>query len=153
MTRRMKILFVCLGNICRSPIAEGLFRHHLTLNGISHHAHDSCGTGGWHHGEAPDHRIVSTAARLGVDISDLRARKLKPEDFEDFDLMLGMDRQNVRDIEAVRPKNSTTEVALYLDYALGQNKDVPDPYYGGARDFETVFKLCDEASQALSVKL
>lgn len=148
------VLFVCLGNICRSPLAEGLFRHHVARAGLSHAFRiDSAGTGGWHAGEGPDPRSVAVAARYGVDISAQSARQLHRDDFSRFDLILGLDRDNVRNIRRITPQDASARVALYLEEALGQEKDVPDPYYGDARDFETVYRLCDEASKALLAKL
>lgn len=150
----MKILFVCLGNICRSPTAEALFRYHLAKSPFSDRIlHDSAGTGGWHQGEGADPRTVAMAARFGVDMSDLRARKIKREDFDFYDLILGMDRQNVQDLMALKPEGSSAKVALYLEAALGRKDPVPDPYYGGSREFEQVYRLCDEASKALVDKI
>ena len=148
------ILFVCLGNICRSPLAEGVLRHHAAQSDqATRFEIASAGTGGWHQGEPPDHRSIQVAAHFGVDIAQQRAQKLRPEHFDDFDLILGMDRQNVKDIKAVMPDGTRAEIALYLDYALGMQKDVPDPYYGSHKDFEHVFGLCNRASEALIIKL
>ncbi|MFT4089381.1 MAG: low molecular weight protein-tyrosine-phosphatase [Asticcacaulis sp.] len=148
------VLFVCLGNICRSPLAEGLFRHHVTQRGLSDRfVIDSAGTGGWHEGEGPDRRSVAVAARYGVDISSQTARKLRPEDFDRFDLILGLDRQNVIDISRLHRPDHPSRIALYLEEALGEKRDVPDPYYGDNRDFEAVYKLCDQASQKLIERL
>jgi protein-tyrosine phosphatase len=154
MGKMTAILFVCLGNICRSPLAEGLFRHHAAKAGmITRFMIDSAGTGGWHAGEAPDRRSIAVAAGHGVEIAYQKARKVRSDDFEHFDLILGMDRQNVMDLIKLRPKSAKAEVALYLDYALGAKKDVPDPFYGELPDFEGVYRLCDEASTALLTKL
>ena len=110
---------------------------------------DSAGTGGWHRGEPPDPRAIACAAGHGVDISGLRARHVRVEDFFEFELILAMDRQNLKDLIKLRPEGALAEVRLFLEMALGQVKDVPDPYYGGARDFETVFGLCETAAQNL----
>ncbi|MDC7683348.1 low molecular weight phosphotyrosine protein phosphatase [Asticcacaulis sp. BYS171W] len=148
------VLFVCLGNICRSPLAEGLFRHHVATAGLSDRfLIDSAGTGGWHKGEAPDRRSIAVAACYGVAIHEQCARQLHRDDFYRFDLILGLDRDNVRNIRNLMPDDATAKVALYLDEALGITKDVPDPYYGDTRDFEAVYKLCDQASQALLTTL
>lgn len=146
----ISVLFVCLGNICRSPLAEGLLRHHVEQAGLSDHfVIDSAGTGGWHAGEGPDRRSIAVAARYGVDISSQCARQLHRDDFYRFDLILGLDRDNVRNIRKIAPDDTTATIGLYLEEALGLMKDVPDPYYGDTRDFEAVYRLCDEASAAL----
>ncbi len=148
------ILFVCLGNICRSPLAEGIARHTAKTKGLSpRFTFDSAGCGGWHSGELPDRRSIACATRHGLDISDQRARQVKVDDFERFDLILGLDRDNVRHLNRMRPEGSRARVALYLEEAMGQAKDVPDPYYGGDRDFETVYALCEKASEALLNRL
>lgn len=144
------ILFVCLGNICRSPTAEGLMRNHVRAAGLTDRfVIDSAGTGGWHAGDPPDPRAIATAAGHGVDISDLRARKIRGSDFSSFDLIVGMDRQNVADLERLRPPRSAARVALFLEAALGERAEVPDPYYGDDADFEAVFSLCERAAAAL----
>jgi protein-tyrosine phosphatase len=144
------ILFVCLGNICRSPLAEGLMRHAADTAGVSlRFTLDSAGCGGWHAGEPPDRRSIACAARHGLDISGQRARQVTAGDFDNFDLILGMDRDNVRHLTGLKPPGSRARIALYLQETLGRAKDVPDPYYGDDRDFEAVFALCAEASEAL----
>lgn len=153
-----KILFVCLGNICRSPTAEGLFQQALHAQGLGkRHFHDSCGTGGWHAGDAPEPRAVKTALKFGTDISHLRARKIKTADFAHFDLILAMDRQNLSDILALKPdqshNDSMAECALYLDYCLGEKKNVPDPHYGTQADFDSVYHLCQKATEGLMKRL
>ena len=114
---------------------------------------DSAGCGGWHKGEQPDRRSIACAARHGLDISGQRARQVTAGDFDAFDLILGLDRDNVRHLKAMQPPGSRARVALYLEEALGRAKDVPDPYYGDDRDFEAVFALCAEASDALLKRL
>lgn len=144
------VLFVCLGNICRSPLAEGVFRAHVAAARVEgRFTIDSAGCGGWHSGELPDKRSIATAARHGIDISDQRARQIHLDDFDRFDLILGLDRDNVRHLEVMRPEGARAKVALYLEEALGVKKDVPDPYYGGNSQFEEVYQLCDKASAGL----
>ncbi|CDX22639.1 Low molecular weight phosphotyrosine protein phosphatase [Mesorhizobium plurifarium] len=148
------ILFVCLGNICRSPLAEGVFRAVLAEHGKDQSlAIDSAGTGGWHAGEEPDRRSIAVAAQHGVDISGQRARKVLPQDFSRFDLILGMDRANVRDLKALAPQAARDRVHLYLDFATGTAVDVPDPYYDGAEAFASVYRMIREASEALAKRL
>ena len=143
----MKVLFVCLGNICRSPTAEGLFRHHAQEAGLVVEV-DSAGTSGWHDGDPPDRRSVAEAARRGIDLSWQRSRKLVADDFAVFDHVIAMDRANLANIEAVRPPSATANVALLLDYLPGQPlREVPDPYYHDG--FDTVFDLIDEATRAM----
>ncbi len=146
------ILLVCLGNICRSPIAEGTLRHAAGQAGLGL-VIDSAGCGGWHAGEPPDRRSVAVAERHGVFIHDQEARQVTRADFGRFDLILGLDRDNVRHLERMRPDGARARVALFLKEALGVDKDVPDPYYGSAADFETVYALCEKASAALIKRL
>ncbi|WP_341368960.1 low molecular weight protein-tyrosine-phosphatase [Yoonia sp. BS5-3] len=132
----MKIVFVCLGNICRSPAAEGVMRKlapTLTL--------DSAGTGGWHLGDPPYGPMQTAAAARGVDLSGLRARQFGADDFRQFDLIVAMDRQNQADIEAKRPPGNTTPVRLMADI------DVPDPYY--TRDFDGALNIIETAATRL----
>ena len=150
------ILFVCLGNICRSPLAEGVFRHQAEAASVADRfILDSAGCGGWHTGEAPDPRAIAAAARHGIDISGQRARQIRPADFDAFDLILGLDRDNVRHLQRMAPGQGAgkARIGLYLEEALGLNKDTPDPYYGSDRDFEAVYRLCAQASEALLAKL
>lgn len=146
------ILLVCLGNICRSPIAEGTLRRAAKNAGLDLIV-DSAGCGGWHAGEAPDRRSIMVAERHGVFIHDQQARQVTTADFDRFDLILGLDRDNVRHLTSMRPDGAKARVALYLDEALGEAKDVPDPYYGGTADFEAVFMLCEKAGAALIKRL
>lgn len=147
----MKILFVCTGNICRSPTAEGIFRHLLEDAGLDHEVVvDSAGTGDWHVGEPPDTRAQKVARARGVDLADLRARQVADADFVNFDLILAMDRGHLRDLERVRPDDATSEIGLFLDYApnLGLS-DLPDPYIGDEAGFETVLDLIETAGRGL----
>ena len=143
------ILFVCLGNICRSPLAEGVFRAVLAERGRATML-DSAATSGWNLGEAPDPRSVAVAARHGIDISGQRARKVRPEDFARFDLILGMDRQNVRDLKVMAPAGAGERIHLLAEFAQGKVRDVPDPYYDGAEAFASVYRMIREASEALA---
>ena len=148
----MRILFVCLGNICRSPLAEGVFRKLVASEGRSAEFEiDSAGTGGWHVGERPDGRMRQTASRHGVSLEDIRARKFKRSDLDDFDLILAMDRNNYQDILALARKDQTDKVRLFrsFDPEIGGSKDVPDPYYGGPDGFEHVFDIVERTSENL----
>lgn len=140
----MKLLCVCLGNICRSPTAEGVLRK---LGGDAVVV-DSAGTAGWHVGKPPYGPAVAAAAARGYDLTPLRARRIAPEDFHDFDLILAMDVQNLADIEMLRPHGSETDVKLFLDYApeIGR-REIPDPYY--TRDFDEALDLIEAASKGL----
>jgi protein-tyrosine phosphatase len=145
-----KILFVCLGNICRSPLGEGILRHQAEARGLANLVTtDSAGTGGWHQGEAPDSRSIAVGRRHGVDISRLRARKLKTSDFNDFDMIFAIDRSNLRDIVGAAPHDSSADIHLFMDFVSGQQRDVPDPYYGDERDFQQVYDMLEEGCARL----
>lgn len=146
------ILFVCLGNICRSPTAEGLMLNRLAAAGLTVRV-DSAGIGGWHAGDPPDRRAVAAAAKGGVDLTPLRARQIRPADFTDFELIVGMDRQNVADLRRLAPAGATARIGLCLEEALGLANEVPDPYYGDGRSFDAVFDLCDRATGAFVDRL
>ncbi len=148
----MRILFVCLGNICRSPLAEGILRQQAAEAGVAITV-DSAGTGGWHIGDAPDPRSIAVAARHGVDISGQRCRRVGPADFESFDLIFGMDRRNVEHLRALAPDTAQARIHLFLDYALGTATDVPDPYYDGADGFETVYRMLSAGCSSLIGRL
>ncbi|HEY2633065.1 MAG TPA: low molecular weight protein-tyrosine-phosphatase [Steroidobacteraceae bacterium] len=149
------MLFVCLGNICRSPTAEGVFRHLLGVEapGLAVEV-DSAGTADYHIGEPPDLRSQRAAARRGIDLSGLRARQVVPADFARFDRILAMDRGNLRDLEAMRPQNSRARLQLFLEYAPDLRRlEVPDPYYRDASAFEEVLDLSAAASLGLLADL
>lgn len=150
----MNVLFVCLGNICRSPTAEGVFRHRLRAAGLESRVRvDSAGTGDWHVGKAPDGRTRSAAQRRGYDLSALRARQVEAADFQRFDLILAMDRSNLRNLQALRPAAARADLDLYLRrYQLALD-EVPDPYYGGEDGFEQVLDLIEQASEALLAEI
>ena len=150
MARPIGILMVCLGNICRSPTAEGVLRLRLEEAGLSARARvDSAATGSSHTGHPPDERAIACAAKHGVDISALRARRLALEDFDEFDTILCADRTILHDARMRKPRTSHAQVELLLEWSGVGKKDVPDPYYGNARDFEQAFKLVDAAAQGI----
>lgn len=147
----MKILFVCMGNICRSPTVEEVARQ-LAAREVPHLdlAFDSAGTAGYHIGEAPDRRSQHHARARGYDISRLRARRLKAEDFHVFDLLLAMDEQNLAEMRSRAPAGEAGRARLFLSWLPdGRPRAVPDPYYGGAADFETVLDLAEDGARAL----
>jgi protein-tyrosine phosphatase len=150
----MRILFVCLGNICRSPTVEGVARvlaaREAPQLGLSF---DSAGTAGYHIGNAPDRRSQRHAMERGYDISGLRARQLTAEDFHRFDLLLAMDDENLADMRVLAPRGRAGRARLFLSYLPGGTRCVPDPYYGGAAGFETVLDLAERGSRALFVAL
>lgn len=133
------LLLVCLGNICRSPLAEAAVRSEAERIGLDIEI-DSAGTGDWHIDHPPDKRAVAVAARNGVDISHLRARQVTPEDFRRFDHIVALDAQNLADLRAMRPPDSTAELSLLLDHVEGREGEaVADPYYGGDGHFDTTW--------------
>ena len=142
-----KVLMVCLGNICRSPMAEGLLRHKIRALNLDVET-DSAGTAGYHIGSKPDHRMIDTAAKFGVDISDLRGRQFQASDLETFDYVFAMDKENQLNMQALA-KNETqrNKVKLFLEQVNHQDlSEVPDPYYSDQAAFEFVFNLLDEAT-------
>src|SRR5690554_1052508 len=146
----LKVLFVCLGNICRSPTAEGVFRYHVEQAGLQERiVIDSAGTADWHIGKAPDPRTVKAAAKRGYDLSALRGRQAQAADFQRFDLILAMDNSNLANLQAIRPADARAELALYLPRVGLEQREVPDPYYGGEEGFEQVLDLLEQASDAL----
>lgn len=147
--RKIKVLFVCMGNICRSPTAEGVFLHLLKQkNSLQQFEIDSAGTHAYHVGEPPDSRAQQTARERGIDLSFIRARKFANADFENFDFILAMDTDNLQILRQACPAEHQYKVQLFLDYAKGRaENDVPDPYYGGPQGFENVFDLVADASE------
>lgn len=145
----MKILMVCLGNICRSPLAEGILQAKVGDN----HLVDSAGTGNWHVGEHPDRRSVAVAKKYGVDISDQRAMHFNPIFFKEFDLIFAMDKQNSIDLQQLaRNEEEKEKVKLILKEGTGLAHNVPDPYYDGEDAFEHVYQLLDEATDGIIKK-
>lgn len=157
MTAEVNLLVVCLGNICRSPMAEGALRARLDEAGFDHVRVDSAGTGDWHVGGPPDSRAVATAAGHGVDISGLRARQLHDDDYRNFDWLLCADLQNLRDVRARRPEPASARIELLTRWA-GVDADVnegaiPDPYTGGRTEFENVWRMVDAVATAAVARL
>ncbi len=149
--REIKVLFVCMGNICRSPTAHGVFERYVEKAGLSQHIRvDSAGTHAYHIGEQPDRRSQQVALQRGYDLSSQRARRIAGEDFEAFDYYLVMDKSNLRDVMAECPDEYRGKVKLFLDYASGyEGMEVPDPYYGGPQGFDRVLDLVEAASEGL----
>lgn len=151
----MKILFVCMGNICRSPTAEGVVRARLLEAVRVHGAEidielDSAGTHSYHAGHPPDRRAMEAASRRGVDLSPIRARLVEENDFSRFDLILAMDRDNLAHLEEVCPPEYRDRLKLYMEFSGNPGFDeVPDPYYGGLNGFERVLDLVEEAAEGL----
>lgn len=147
----IKVLFVCLGNICRSPTAHGVFEQTVAKHQLSGHILvDSAGTGGWHIGETPDSRATSRALTRGYDLSQLRARQVCLQDFNEFDYILAMDHNNLAELQAIAPADYHGELTLFLNYSAGRETDeVPDPYYGNGDGFEYVLQLVERASKDL----
>lgn len=146
-----KVLFVCLGNICRSPTADGIFRELVIREKLEQKITvDSAGTGGWHIGKAPDSRTVAAAKKRGYDLSSLRARQVSAIDFDEFDYVLAMDHNNLRDLHALKPVHYSGHLGLFLDFGSRKHhREVPDPYYGDDGGFELVLDLVEEAAQGL----
>ena len=147
----VRVLFVCMGNICRSPTAQGVFRKLLQAQGLEATIEiDSAGTHAYHAGEPPDRRAQETAARRGIDLSDLRARRVGPEDFEYFDYVLVMDQENYHSLSALCPPHHQRKLMLFMDFAPHlRSREVPDPYYGAAGGFEQVFDMVEAAAEGL----
>lgn len=147
----IRVLFVCLGNICRSPTAEGAFTALLRSRNLSDCiAVDSAGTHAYHVGAAPDRRAQAAAATRGYALGHLRGRQVEKSDFDEFDYVLAMDRENLSDLMRMKPDGCRAEVSLFLDFAAEQSEsEVPDPYYGGDAGFEHVLDLVEDASNGL----
>ncbi|KQC33220.1 MULTISPECIES: low molecular weight protein-tyrosine-phosphatase [Nonlabens] len=152
MKEQTSILMVCLGNICRSPLAEGLMRSKLNFTKFTV---DSAGTSGGHKGEAPDKRSIEVAKRYDLDISQQRSRKLTPQDLENFDYIYVMDRSNYNDVmDLAQNDEQRAKIKKILEVPFpGDDLDVPDPYYGGDQGFENVYKMLDQATDAIAQQL
>ncbi len=150
-TQIVRVLFVCMGNICRSPTAEGVFRHLVRAEGLEHRIDaDSAGTHGYHVGRPPDGRAQAAAAARGYDISDLRARQVSRTDFEFFDWVLAMDNDNLANLRAECPETLQKRIHRLLDFASDMDeREVPDPYYGGDAGFRHVLDLVESGSRGL----
>lgn len=148
---KVSVLFVCMGNICRSPTAEAVFRHYVESAGLSASILiDSAGTHDYHLGHAPDLRSQHAAEQRGYDMSSLRGRQVESLDFERFDYVLAMDRANLAILQYLAPRGCKKQVQLFLDYARHhKEREVPDPYYGGEQGFEQVLDMIEDAAQAL----
>lgn len=148
---RLRVLMVCMGNICRSPTAEGVLRHKLRERGLDGHVEvDSAGTHGWHEGAPPDHRSQHHARRRGYDLSGLRARQLRPADYERFDLLLAMDWDNLALLEEGCPPGAARKLRRLMEFARAADSPVvPDPYQGGPDDFDRVLDLVEDACEGL----
>ncbi|HSH40849.1 MAG TPA: low molecular weight protein-tyrosine-phosphatase [Arenicellales bacterium] len=146
----VKVLFVCLGNICRSPTAEGVFRRLLAEEGLESRVHvDSAGTAAYHVGSPPDERAREAALRRGIDLSAIRGRRVEPADIETFDYVLAMDRENHANLLAVAGEHGH-KIRLFMEYSSRfDDSEVPDPYYGGPNGFEQVLDMIEDAATGL----
>ncbi len=147
----VKVLFVCMGNICRSPTAEGVFANIVERQGLNDIIEiDSAGTHAYHIGNPPDPRSQECALQRGIDLSSLRARRVNKQDFNEYDYILAMDKDNYSELEEICPDELLEKLKLFMDFAPHlSNKEVPDPYYGGSNGFERVFDMVEEAAQGL----
>lgn len=150
----IKVLFVCMGNICRSPTAEGVFRHKVSEAGLDNSIHiDSAGTHAYHVGNPPDERAQEAALKRGFDLSAQRARQVKVSDFKHYDYVIAMDMSNEDDLFTVCPPGLEDKIHLFLKFASSRTREVPDPYFGGGRGFETVLDLVEDAADGLIAHL
>ncbi len=146
----IKVLFVCMGNICRSPTAEGVFRHKVETAGLQQKIFiDSAGTHAYHVGNPPDERAQSAALKRSIDLSSQRARQVRSDDFSAFDYVIAMDKSNMSDLLSICPAGYEDRVHLFLNFANSNEAEVPDPYYGQGQGFETVLNLVEDASEGL----
>ena len=152
MSRELKtrVLFVCMGNICRSPTAEGVFRYHVEQAGLADRLEvDSAGTHAYHVGEPADRRARAAAERRGMSLDGIRARRVSSQDYERFDYIIAMDEDNLARLRDEAPEGHDARLHLFLEFASGSETEVPDPYYGGAAGFERVLDLVEDASRGL----
>lgn len=147
----IRVLFVCTGNICRSPTAEGVFKHQVKEAGLAGRVlSNSAGTHGYHVGEPPDPRTQRAASRRGYDLSALRARQVSREDFSEFDYVLAMDQSNLLALQRLCPPQLSSRLKLFMEFGSDPAvREVPDPYYGGGQGFERVLDLVEQASKGL----
>lgn len=146
----VNVLFVCLGNICRSPTAHAVFQQLVDASGLGADiVVDSAGTGDWHIGKAPDARATAAGRKRGYDLSVLRARRVAAADFRQYHYILAMDLQNLRDLQALRPADFRGELSLFLNYGEHAEREVPDPYYGEGDGFELVLDMVESAAAGL----
>ncbi len=147
---KASVLFVCMGNICRSPTAEGVFRHLVEEGGLIDHIEiDSAGTHAYHTNEPPDRRASAAAERRGYSLTEIRARRVVDMDFQRFDYIIAMDRDNAQRLVEQADVEHHDKIRLFLEFANAQEDEVPDPYYGGAAGFERVLDLVEDASRGL----
>jgi len=147
---RTRVLFVCMGNICRSPTAEGVFRHFVREAGLAERVEvDSAGTHAYHTNEPADRRANAAAERRGYSLADIRARRVQDKDFDTFDYIIAMDRDNLASLTEQADAEHHHKIRLFLEFASGHEDEVPDPYYGGAAGFERVLDLIEDASRGL----
>lgn len=146
----VKVLFVCMGNICRSPTANAVFRAQVKRAGLAHRIHsDSAGTHDYHSGEPPDPRAHAAASKRGYDMNSLRARRVKDRDFIEYDYILAMDSQNLGTLHAICPERYFSKLGLFMEYAAGKALEVPDPYYGRSTHFQEVLDLVEDGAKGL----
>ncbi len=146
----VKVLFVCMGNICRSPTAEGVFRHKVEQNNLQEEISiDSAGTHAYHVGNPPDQRAQDAALNRNVDLSKQRARRVSADDFSEFDYVIAMDESNMDDLRSICPTGHEDRLHLFLAFSDSEEKEVPDPYYGQGRGFEIVLNLVEDAADGL----
>ena len=147
---KTSVLFVCMGNICRSPTAEGVFRHHVNERGLADRiAIDSAGTHAYHVGEPPDRRAFAAAERRGISLAEISARRVSDSDYEKFDYIIAMDEDNLQRLTEQAPEEHRSKLRLFMSFAAVDVTEVPDPYYGGSAGFERVLDLIEEASRGL----
>jgi len=153
--KKISVLFVCMGNICRSPTAEGVFRSLVQNAGLEHRLRiDSAGTHAYHIGKSPDARASAAAVKRGFDLSALRGRQVCPQDFHEFDYILAMDQENLSNLKHICPSGHEHKIRLFLEFSTSfSEREVPDPYYGGAQGFEHVLDMVEDASRGLLQKL
>ncbi|MDH5766716.1 MAG: low molecular weight phosphotyrosine protein phosphatase [Gammaproteobacteria bacterium] len=149
--KQVKVLFVCMGNICRSPTSEGVFKQLVIDSGLAEKIHiDSAGTHAYHVGHPPDNRAQAAARNRNIDLSSQRARKVQSSDFHEFDYIIAMDDSNIADLEYICPEDQKEKLHLFLNFAENITaREVPDPYYGGEQGFESVLDMVEQASTGL----